>query len=78
MRPSRPIKRLARFAETSFASLCAAAGALCHQSQEDENGWDYLVEFPADNLVGPADTHPPVKRAFVQVNDQNKSSVLHP
>ena len=67
MRPSKPIRRLARFAETSFASLCAAAGALCNESQEDENGWDYLVEYPADVAIGPADTHPPAKRAFVQI-----------
>jgi hypothetical protein len=64
---SKPIERLARFAETSFATLCAAAGALCNESQEDENGWDYLVEFPADVAIGPADTHPPAKRAFVQI-----------
>ncbi len=67
MRSTNSIKRLARFAETSFASLCAAAGVLCNESQEDENGWDYLVEFPADVAVGPVDTHPPAKQAFVQV-----------
>src|SRR5713101_5513625 len=67
MRSPKPIKRLARFAETSFASLCAEAGALCNESQEDENGWDCLVEFPADLAIGPADTHPPAERAFVQV-----------
>jgi hypothetical protein len=66
-RNSKSIERLSRFAETSFASLCAAAGALCNESQEDENGWDYLVEFPADVAIGPADTHPPAKRAFVQI-----------
>lgn len=64
---SEGIKRLARFAETNFASLCAAAGAICHESQEDENGWDCLVEFPAEITTGPADTHPPAKQAFVQI-----------
>ncbi|EKS29761.1 DUF4365 domain-containing protein [Afipia felis] len=61
------IKRLPRFAETNFASLCAKAGVLCHQSQEDENGWDYLVEFPDNEVSGSPDTRPPAKRAFVQV-----------
>jgi len=67
MAPRSSIKRLARFAETSFANLCADAGVLCNESQEDENGWDYLAEFPPDAAVGPADTHPPAKRAFVQI-----------
>lgn len=67
MAPRKSIKRLARFAETSFANLCADAGVLCNESQEDENGWDYLAEFPPDAAVGPADTHPPAKRAFVQI-----------
>jgi hypothetical protein len=40
---------------------------LCHESQEDENGWDYLVELPEDERSGPADTAPPGKQAFVQV-----------
>ncbi|MBN9603021.1 MAG: hypothetical protein J0G33_08820 [Afipia felis] len=61
------IKRLPRFAETNFASLCAKAGALCHESQEDENGWDYLVEYPDDAASSSPDTRPPAKRAFVQV-----------
>jgi hypothetical protein len=67
MRPTKEIKRLARFAETSFASLCAKEGALCNESQEDENGWDYLVEFPSASWPGSADTQPPSHRAFVQV-----------
>lgn len=64
---STKIRRLARFAETSFATLCASAGALCHQAQEDENGWDFLVEFPVEMVAGPADTQPPGNRAFVQI-----------
>jgi hypothetical protein len=67
MRPTKEIKRLARFAETSFASLCAKEGALCNESQEDENGWDYLAEFPGASWPGSADTQPPSHRAFVQV-----------
>ena len=67
MKTKRKVKRLARYAETSFASLCALGGALCHESQEDENGWDYLVELPEDERSGPADTAPPGKQAFVQV-----------
>lgn len=67
MQAKKPIKRLARYAETSFASLCARGGALCHESQEDENGWDYLVELPEDESPGPADAMLPGKQAFVQI-----------
>jgi hypothetical protein len=67
VRLAKSIKRLARFAETNFANLCAASGVLCNESQEDENGWDCLVEFPADKSDRHADTHPPAKCAFVQV-----------
>lgn len=67
MATTSQIKRLPRFAETNFASLCAKTGALCHQSQEDENGWDYLVEFPEDVASGSPDMRTPAKRAFVQV-----------
>jgi hypothetical protein len=66
-RQSRMIRRVPRFAETKFENLCAIAGALCHQAEEDESGWDYFVEFPAQHPPGPADTHPPPKSAFVQV-----------
>jgi hypothetical protein len=61
------IKRVPRFAELRFAELCAGEGALCHHSEEDEGGWDYFVEFPAQPLAAPADTHPARKSAFVQV-----------
>lgn len=64
---SMTIQRFSRYAETSFARLCAEAGAVCNQSQEDENGWDFLVEFPPADAPGPADTHPPIRTSFVQV-----------
>ena len=67
LQKKKTIKRLARYAETSFASLCALGGALCHESQEDENGWDYHVELPEDESIGPADTAPPGKHAYIQV-----------
>jgi hypothetical protein len=61
------IGRLSRFAETNFASLCAAADVRCNESQEDENGWDHMVEFPPDPHGGHPDTQPPFKKAFVQI-----------
>jgi hypothetical protein len=61
------IKRLPRFAELRLATLCAESGALCHKVEEDESGWDRLIEFPRPDAAGPADTHPPRKRAYAQV-----------
>lgn len=66
------IKRLPRFAEVQLQSLCAEQGALCQEVQEDESGWDYLVEFPSEKHSGPADTHPPSKQAFVQVKSAER------
>lgn len=61
------IKRLPRFAETKFAVMCAEFGALCHKSEEDENGWDYLVEFPLEVSGAPADAVRTIPHAFIQV-----------
>lgn len=49
------IKRLPRYAELKLQSLCAEAGALCHGVDEDESGWDCLIEFPEKDFPGPAD-----------------------
>jgi len=62
------IRRLPRFAETHFASLCAAAGVICHSPDEDEQGWDYFVQFPPKRVsMLPADMQPPGLDAFVQI-----------
>jgi hypothetical protein len=59
--------RLPKFAERTFALLASQSGAFANRAEEDENGWDYLMEFPADPATGPADTHPAARKAFVQV-----------
>ena len=61
------IKRIPQFAEREFARLCSMDGARCTRVEEDEGGWDYLVEFPPPSLPGPPDTHPGPKSAYVQV-----------
>jgi hypothetical protein len=62
------ILRLPQFAEREFARQCSVYGALCHKAGEDENGWDYLVEFRRNKTVsGPADTQPPGQSAYVQI-----------
>lgn len=69
------IKRLPRYAETRFAEFCAEAGVLCHHAEEDESGWDYLIEFPAQRSFTPADTHPPPTTAFVQVKSTSTNKL---
>lgn len=64
---SKRIERLPRFAETRFANLCAAYGATATKTDEDENGWDYFVEFPAKTSTRLADQQPPSNTAYIQV-----------
>lgn len=61
------IKRLPRYAEIELQRLCAKAGALCHAVDEDESGWDRLIEFPEKAFLGPADMRPPRVVAYAQV-----------
>lgn len=69
--------RLPSFAERHFAAQVSDFDALCHRVDEDESGWDYLVELPDRDHHGPAESQPPRQRAFVQVKSINgaKTSV---
>lgn len=69
------IKRIPRYAETTFARLCAVHGSLCHHSEEDENGWDYLVEFPEQPGPEPADMRSPPDSAYVQVKSTRQKQL---
>lgn len=69
---ARMIKRLPRYAELKLQSLCAEGDALCHKVDEDESGWDFLVELPAKAYSGPADMRPPGARAYVQVKSAKR------
>jgi hypothetical protein len=69
------IQRLPQYAERKFALLCSAAGARAHKAEEDEGGWDFLVEFPQNERAGPADTHPPAPCAYVQVKSKASKSL---
>ena len=59
--------RLPKYAERYFAGACSLAGALAQPPDEDERGWDFLVEFPKAKHPGHADTHPPPPSAYVQI-----------
>jgi hypothetical protein len=66
------IERLPRYAEIELQRLCAKAGALCHSVDEDESGWDRLIEFREKEFSGPPDTRPPRAVAYVQVKSVEK------
>lgn len=67
------IKRLPRYAELTFARACALAGAVAQSPDEDQYGWDYLVEFADRPRPGHADLHPPAPKAFAQVKSTEKA-----
>ncbi|TSD86035.1 hypothetical protein FFK22_024775 [Mycobacterium sp. KBS0706] len=66
------IKRLPKFAERHFSLLCSNDGALCTHSEEDENGWDYLVEFEPEASSKPIDMRPGRQPAYVQIKSKPK------
>ena len=57
-----------RPAQDEFKLLCSLSGLTCNRSDEDDHGWDFMVEFPP-----PADTSQPLdkvagtRQALVQV-----------
>lgn len=67
-------KNLPQSAERAFALMCADAGIACNRSEEDVNGWDFIIEYPArliENL--PRDMTPGGQTCFVQVKSSKKS-----
>lgn len=69
------IKRLPQFAESHFATLCAAGGVICNPSQQDEAGWDFFIQFPAILKPGvPADMQEPGAEALVQIKSTTKAA----
>lgn len=66
------MEKLPRWAEKFFSLKCSEGGATCSRPDEDVNGWDYLVEFPPQVHCGPAETTPPISKAFAQVKSTRK------
>jgi hypothetical protein len=69
-------KNLPRFAERSFALMCAVSGVTCNRCEEDVNGWDYIIELPPLNTPDvPIDMRPGPQIAFVQVKSSTRGPV---
>jgi hypothetical protein len=55
-------QRIGRQGEKLFSLLCTEAGVTCNQSNEDDYGWDMLIEFPP-----PVDQNKPIDLRSVQL-----------
>jgi hypothetical protein len=38
--------------QARFKEICADAKLICNQSDRDRTGWDFIVEFPFETVVG--------------------------
>ena len=61
-------QRSGRPAQRKFSWLCSEARLTCNGSEEDDHGWDFIVEIPAPSTHDlPADKVPALKQVLVQV-----------
>lgn len=68
------MRKLGKLGESTFQSLCAAAGITCNKSHlDDETGWDFFIEFPFDfSLPVPIDMQPVPLACLVQLKSTDK------
>lgn len=60
-----------RSAEKRFSTLCSDEGVTCNPAQEDDHGWDHVVQFPHRAAVGvPTDLQRSLPPVFVQTKSQ--------
>ncbi len=60
--------RLGRPAQKEFALLCAHAQVTCNGSDEDDHGWDFIIEVtPKESVPQTADKGPGIRKALVQI-----------
>lgn len=63
---------LGRMGETYFNNMCSTVNLTCNGSNEDNTGWDFVVEFPHGFDKAPlADKAPATKEFKVQVKATN-------
>ncbi|WP_323799904.1 hypothetical protein [Parasphingorhabdus sp.] len=64
------IERLGPWAEKSFSTLCSEFGVIANKSEEDETGWDFLLEFPQATII---DLPPDLQKIELSARAQIKS-----
>ena len=61
-------QRYGRSAQNHFKLLCSQHNITCNSSDEDDFGWDYILDIPPKNShCLAADTTPPIRQALVQI-----------
>lgn len=67
---------LGRSGEKAFSFLCSRRGVTCNQPQEDDHGWDHVVEFPhVPNPQVPADLQATLPAVFVQTKSHESDGL---
>ena len=61
-------QRLGRSAQNHFKLLCSQSRITCNSPQEDDHGWDFMIELtPPEDAEKPADKIPGIQKALIQV-----------
>ncbi|QXQ07372.1 hypothetical protein KX816_04925 [Sphingosinicellaceae bacterium] len=61
------VRNLGRSAEKRFGTLCSDLGITCNPAIEDDHGWDHIVQFQHETIVGvSADMQSRLPAVFVQ------------
>jgi len=66
--------RTDRIAENLFERKCLDEGCTVNRVGDDQNGWDFIVEFPPLAHDGPVDTRPPALSCLVQIKSTQTES----
>lgn len=60
--------RIGKIGEKEFSLMCSRARVVCNKSDEDERGWDYVIQYPeTPQHRRPLDLRKAPHAAFVQV-----------
>lgn len=68
--------RIGKIGEKEFSLMCTRARVVCNKSDEDERGWDYLIQYPeTPNPRRPLDLRKAPHAALVQVKATQTSDL---
>lgn len=68
-------RNIGRLGENIFAKMCSEVGITCNPSLEDDEGWDFIIEFDDDKKTfGTFDEKNSGIKCFVQVKSSDSNS----
>lgn len=65
--------RTSKLAEDVFGALCSNSDVVRNKVEDDQKGWDFFVQYPAEPSDLPADLRPPERECLVQVKSRRKA-----